>query len=366
VDGGDGAARRHVAGCERCAAAYARIEAAAALTRRRLGAPPQEDAPYDATLALHKFKAHTERKTQMTEFGKSRMRPALAAGMLALTLLAAFAITPVRTAALGLFDVFRVEKFAAVTVDVSRMPMKLNQNVDEAELRQELESHRAEGPNPNVLGTYSGPMKPEKARQFGSIEEAGQAIGSDLADAGPALAGRELKRVYATEPVRSSYTFDTEKIRAKMKEAGVQGVRVPQQIDGKTFTFNIPQGVFVQYGSDEDGAVFAQGKSPSLSIPEGVNMDYLRQDFLMVPGLPQDLVAQVQAIEDWEHTLIIPLPPGGSSREVKIGRSQGLLLSDKTGEHNGVLWERGGTLYALGGKLSQDDVLNAARAVRYP
>ncbi len=93
-------------------------------------------------------------------------------------------------------------------------------------------------------------------------------------------------------------------------------------------------------------------------------MDYLRQDFLTLPGLPADLVAQVQAIEDWEHTLIIPLPPNGTSKEVRIEGAEGLLISDQTGEYNGVLWQRDGKLYALGGKIGSSEVLRAARAVQ--
>jgi hypothetical protein len=103
-----------------------------------------------------------------------------------------------------------------------------------------------------------------------------------------------------------------------------------------------------------------------LVIPQGVNMDYLRQDFLSMPGLPADLVTQVEQVKDWQHTLIIPIPPHGSSSHVKVGGSEGLLISDQTGKLNAVLWEKGGTLYALGGKIGADNALAAARAIQYP
>ncbi|MEJ7653967.1 MAG: hypothetical protein WKH64_11865 [Chloroflexia bacterium] len=42
------------------------------------------------------------------------------------------------------------------------------------------------------------------------------------------------------------------------------------------------------------------------------------------------------------------------------------MISDRAGEHNGVLWQRDGVLYALGGAISEAQVLDAAREVQYP
>ena len=297
----------------------------------------------------------------MSEFGQRRFRPALLLGVMVLALGASLLIAPVRSAAEGLLDVFRVEKFAAVTVDVSQLPMARQHMPDAHDSKHEPEERDL-----NVFGTYSGPTKPERGQAVGTLKAAEDLVGDDLADAGKQLAGRQQTNVFVTKEVRASYTFDTDKIRAKLDRAGMRNVRVPRQIDGKTFTVNVPRGVIVQYGAEKGSPLFIQGPSPTLTVPEGVNMEYLRQDFLMIPGLPQDLVAQVQQIEDWEHTLIIPLPPQGKSTEVKIKGSEGLLISDRTGEHTAVLWQRDGKLYAILGKMSSSEALNAARSVKYP
>jgi hypothetical protein len=94
-------------------------------------------------------------------------------------------------------------------------------------------------------------------------------------------------------------------------------------------------------------------------------MDYLRQDFLMIPGLPADLVAQVKEIDDWKHTLVIPVPANGSHKDVKIDGNEGVLISDAKGEHNLVLWRRDDRLYAIGGDIGAADALAAARSVQY-
>ncbi len=379
IGSGDEQVRRHTDSCARCAETVRRLKAASSLAAAQLPLLPVEAerptanstpvnggrAYDDPTQALHRFKSRLERKSGMSEFGKRRMSPAWVGGVIAVALVAAVLVSPVRSAAVGLLDVFRVEKFAAITIDVSKPPMNMDSG---AMLGQRTgkhgDEHDARKPDLNVFGKYSGPVKPSEPEQVASLDAASEKVGYDAASAGDSVGGARLSKVYVSKAATASYTFDTSKIRAKLDEKGVQGVNVPEQIDGKTFTLSIPSAVWVRYGTGEEGVVFAQGPSPELSIPEGVNMDYLRQDFLTLPGLPADLVAQVQAIEDWEHTLIIPLPPNGTSKEVRIEGAEGLLISDQTGEYNGVLWQRDGKLYALGGKIGSSEVLRAARAVQ--
>lgn len=367
VDGTGDGLHEHVRGCAACRARVREMERAAHLAHDRLGGLARAETP-DPAAALRTFKANMEnieRKQTMSEFGKKRnLRPAFAGGLAVAALAAVLLLTPLRTAAAGLFDVFRVEKFAVITVDPSKMPVRMEHRMDAAGAGH---AARAGGkPNPDIFGEYEGPLKPEKAKEVGSIQAASRSVGRDLATAGETLGGDDLTGVYVSKPVTASYTFDTGKMRARLEEAGVEGIRVPQQLDGETFTFRAEPGVVARYGGEKSGVLFAQGPSPELTIPEGVNMDYLRQDFLTIPGLPADLVRQVQEIEDWQHTLIIPVPANGSSRDVVIDGNEGVAISDAKGEYNAVLWQRDGQLYAVAGTLSAEEALDAARSIRYP
>ncbi|MDP9382157.1 MAG: hypothetical protein M3Q29_18835 [Chloroflexota bacterium] len=362
--GEDAQVREHVRGCARCEAHLTQIERAAGLAKARLdglGRGVQPNAPtVDPAKALQRFKAtRVERNIGMTEFGKRRsLRPVLAGGTLVVALLAALLISPVRSAAIGLFDVFRVEKFAVITVDPSKLPVKMGEGSGGG--------HKGHGKlDINAFGTYEGPMKPEKAQEVGSLEEAEEVVGYAPATAGATLGGKSLSKTYVSKPFSGSYTFDTDEIRARLDAAGATSIKVPEQLDNKTFMLTAGRGVVQVYGTEKDGVLFAQGPSPELTIPEGVDMDYLRQDFLMIPGLPADLVAQIKEIEDWKHTLIIPVPAGGSSQDVKINGSEGVLISDPEGEGSFVIWQRDGKLYAIGGGISGPEALAAARAVEY-
>lgn len=292
----------------------------------------------------------------MSEFGRKSYR-SIWIGAFAVLLVAGVLLSPVRSAAVGALDSFRVKRFAVITVDVSRLPFA-------QAARAAKESHA--GPNPDIFGRYDGPLKPQKPVEVGTMDAAAKRTGESLAQAGGAIAGRKLSTVYVSQATKASYTFDIAKMRAAVQRSGVKGITVPAQLDGKTFTAEIPQGVFARYGTGEDSVVFAQGSSPTLRIPKGVNMEYIRQDILSIPGLPPDLAVQLQQVKDWEHTLIIPLPPGGSSKDIKVDGAPGVQLSDRTGEYHAVLWQRDGRLYAVGGKLSAAQSLEAASAVVYP
>jgi hypothetical protein len=66
----------------------------------------------------------------------------------------------------------------------------------------------------------------------------------------------------------------------------------------------------------------------------------------------------LRGIDDWENTLIIPIPEGAESDDVTINGEPGLLI-----EHAlfaAVLWEDGGTLHAVIGQVDGDTVEDIA------
>ena len=80
---------------------------------------------------------------------------------------------------------------------------------------------------------------------------------------------------------------------------------------------------------------------------------------MLLPGLPPDFVAQLRAIEDWESTLIIPVPEGATSKDVTVQGEPGLLIETDEAE-SAVIWAENGILFIVGGSISGDDALKIA------
>jgi hypothetical protein len=117
-------------------------------------------------------------------------------------------------------------------------------------------------------------------------------------------------------------------------------------------------------------------ESPTLTTPDSLDMNALREDILMLPGLPTDLVAQLRSIENWESTLVIPVPEGAVTSDVSIDGEPGLLL--EAGEFDGsdwgiefelegdasvVMWHDDGNLYVVAGSVSGSDLLDVANSL---
>ncbi|MEJ7653968.1 MAG: hypothetical protein WKH64_11870 [Chloroflexia bacterium] len=278
----DAALRAHVSNCLRCTQTARRAADDASATQRGLaylGGGGTQD-PHEALARFRVSIDHnrkSERTATVSEFGKRGFRPAYLIVIVAAMLVASLAIAPVRSLAVGLFDVFRVEKFAAIAIDPSMPPFSM----DMASAGSAAKRH-----DPNAMGDYTGPMKPEKPTKVASLQEAAAKTGNQLADAGAAVAGKERSSVFVSEARSASYTVDTAKLQSKLDERGITSIKAPAQLDGKTFTANIPQGVCTVRRRDRVGCV-RTGREPTLRIPEGVNMDGMRSDFLMIPGRPR-------------------------------------------------------------------------------
>ncbi len=349
----------HVRSCKTCSRKLESISQQRQVSARKLLA--NNSVNCSAQQAYRSFVSRIERSKNMefSEFGRRNPRPVLALVALLVLLPVLVLLTPIRSAAESLLNVMRVEKFTAITIDPSELPF----NIPAEKYQQEWNHQMAARFDKYDKTDLQRELKEHNIRKVDSVDEASKMYKGPVATIpkqGPP------EEIYVSGPESASFTVDLQKIRAELKDAGIQGVTLPKQLNGKTFTLDVPSAVVMRYGQDNSGFVFVQGESPTLVIPEGVNMDYVRQDILMTPGLPPDLVKQIQSIKDWQHTLVIPVPPGGDSKNVRIGRSEGLLVSDRTREHNLLLWKHDDRLYAIGGKISSEDAISIARSVVYP
>ncbi len=82
------------------------------------------------------------------------------------------------------------------------------------------------------------------------------------------------------------------------------------------------------------------------------------------PGVSPELAAEIRAIGDPASTLPIPVISGAmTSQTVSIDGVPGVVTGDSTGLGSAVIWEKGGVVYAVGGLLPQNEVLDIARSL---
>lgn len=363
----DPAIQEHLNHCRACATRFAVIADSAAMTARQIStlAPPPGDLDIDGAYRMFRRAMATQSARDTLEgskmrqmFGMRSMRAA-SATIAVVAVIAAVTFSPMRTVADDFLSQFRVQKFAAVTIPMDALaPMQSlamtgMSDADKADFEEQLGrlgsfdttfdfdvedlEHSTNLPESMTLD--------EAEAQFGDIDEP-----SDLPDGFD-----NAPKVYLTEAGSASFTMNTANVQELIDSIGLPIYSLPDATEYPTLEFkaNLPAAALLEYlNADGERIVAGQMASPTLDIPESVDMDALREDILRFPGLPADLVAELRSIDDWENTLIIPIPEGATSDDITINGQPGLLIEHENG--SAVLWEKDGILYAVIGQVSGD------------
>jgi hypothetical protein len=268
------------------------------------------------------------------------------AGLLALAALTAVLLSPdLRSAAQDPLGIFRVRRFAVITMDPSNLP--------------------AMPQNPTALGSLTIDQAPTESL-VASLSEAQAQVGFTLRTPSKLPAAFQAEPlIWVSQEGRFSYTFDAERVQTYLASSGATGTELPASLDGVKIEVTIPAHVVLEYRAvDGRPLILGQGQSPTIKVPEDLNVEQLRQQVLDLPGLPPELIVQLQAIEDWRHTAIIPVPrKHATSQEVSADGGKALLLEGTEAEGSALLWEREGIIYGLAGQLSPSELIALANSM---
>lgn len=365
---------RHLESCADCRVRLAELSSNADFASASLARLAQDESEPNVEAALRKMRSRIDRRELIVEernqmgriWGRRSGRAATAViGIFAI--LMAFTLTPLSSMADDFLDRFRVTKFAAITVDMeefdefgmgmlTRLALSDQDQLETAFLN---------------LGDYTttfDEMDPyANVTEYESADEASNAFGDFLIPGDVPDGYAAQPRFYGSEAGSVSVDINTAEAQAVIDELGLPifSLPNPEQVPVMTFTMEVPETLVIEYsGATEDEKLMVvQMASPVLNTPAGLDMDALREDLLTVPGLPPDFVAQLRSIEDWQETLIVPVPDGASSEDVTVDGNAGLLVQADDGSGAMVLWEEDDRLIIVGGTESGDVIEEFARSL---
>lgn len=360
----------HPGTCPRCTHRLAELRHVASITRTLLGhidptIVVNEDESFRrlrprltaASSGATVFQADTGGSWMSELFARRAVR-ASSAAVAAVAMVVVLALSPMRTVADDFLNQFRVQKFAAVTI-----PMDLIEPFNSGILQTLSEDDKAAMKERfDALGTFETTFNMEDLPQPGTLEDAQATYGDFVSpDADDLPDGfDDAPSVYVTEAGNASYALNLAQARGIIDDMNLP-IYALDDIDATTLDFevNVPQAVVLEYkNASGERVLVGQMASPELSFPDELDMNQLREEILRFPGLPTDLVAQLSAIDDWENTLIIPIPQGAESDDVTINGEPGLLIEHDLGA--AILWEDDGILYAVVGQVSSDAMQDIA------
>lgn len=372
----------HLAGCELCRRVLASLDDTRQVAGARMAtlAPPR---PPDTRLALQKMQARlreepltkypvdnaapvrdaAHRRTAMQTLASmsSGPRRALFSGLAAALLIVSMVAFPsMRAAADEFLQTFRAKQVIFMPVETSRLQQLQNANIDPASLFIS---------KPQVVGE-------QKQETVSSLNEAAGKVGfqPEAPTAFPAPATSTQFTVY--DPFTAQAQVNVDNARLALQAVGITDIELPDALGAAPINADIPAFVESEYSGDAYTFHLVQGRTPSVSLPKGVELAQLGKAGLRVLGMQPEQADELSRQIDWSSTLVVPFPVGVNDvLRVQIGDAQGLLVSSEFdtskinmgGNHSVIYWQKGDRFYVLegaGAKVTNDLMLLVARSVK--
>lgn len=274
---------------------------------------------------------------------------------------------PVRNVEAHLLSLFRLNKFQAVTItpdDIQKMQMQFQQNgINNIDLK-EFGDIKITGDQ--VFQTF----QPDEVDKFKASLEYNISI--------PQADNFKIQYLNIEKSRKIEFKLNVDKVNSLIKTFGGNKL-FPESLKGKTFTVNLGDIAYVNMkdakGQDKNGSFLTMGtvKVPEITVPEGVDLNEVRDAVINLPFLPDNIKKQIAAINDWKNTIPVPLANDNNSsseaQNVTINGNPGILvvhrLKNQNYQYSTLAWVKGDVIYTLqSSNLQPDQLIQIAQSMR--
>lgn len=316
---------------------------------------PRQINPKAAFSRFQRYNPHAKPRKEYDPSMSSR-KSLLTALAVVLILALVFTMTPARAWASSFLGLFRVQKITVLEFDPSA-----------ARDSSEALSAKEEAVN-QILKENLIVSEEKDPYAVGTLDEAASAAGFTPVIP-PALQDGEL----AVQPeMNARLTINQPEMQALLDAFEID-VQLSPDMDGQSVTVNVPAGVIVTDACQPDSdpgefggcTILYQMPSPTVTAPEGLNVDKLGEAVLQLLGYsPLEARAFSQTV-DWTSTLIIPIPAGEGIQheDVNVSGVSGTLITHENEGGYMLLWVKDGFLFGLRGPGSPEEALEIANSI---
>lgn len=279
----------------------------------------------------------TQGRSRRPVMTRGRKWAAAAAGV---AIFAAILSTPVgNTAMAAILNQFRVQEVTVVNEDDLR-----NLFYQLGERGSISENVNQFGTFSNSSGTVGGAVPVDVLKdKLGYAALTGEALG-------------HIKSVYVSPSQKITLTLKVDEVNKALKRLGAKEL-LPESIDGKPVTLQVPESVSYDLSKDDRWASLRQMNTPVVDVDPSINVEEAVRAVLDFPLLPDSLKTSLQQSNILAGNLPMPLIKGNQSEQVTVDGTQVIL---ETAEYNdgpiyNATWVHKGQLFELsGGSLYTD------------
>lgn len=160
---------------------------------------------------------------------------------------------------------------------------------------------------------------------------------------------------YLQKTPEITFTPDIDKVNAFIKSLGSDYL-LPKALDGQPLRIKASECLEMR----TQDYILTQVPTPELEAAAGVDVNEAAKAMVALPIWPENIRRQLDAVNDWEHTLLIP---SENSEKVDINGQDGVLLKYNHGEV--LIWQENGILYNMENNSANPvDLITAAKSLR--
>ena len=204
-------------------------------------------------------------------------------------------------------------------------------------------------------------------REVPDAATAAAATGLDVPDVGTLPRGVSGEPEYSVgDEVRASFTFSAERAARTAAEAGETLPPPPPGLDGNPVRLVAGPGVAQVWESSAGVPALLVGRAVAPSaFSSGVPFETVRDYLLSLPGLPDDVAAQLRTFTADGATLPLPVPADEvTTSPAQVDGDPATVLEARDKTLAAVVWVDDGAVTVVAGSLDADEVLAVARELR--
>lgn len=267
----------------------------------------------------------------------------------ALLLVFAFSFPTTRAIAGQFLGIFRVQKFAPISVSPAQLQLLEDLSMED-------------GLYPGEITFAEDGIEPQ---QFDNLAEAASfAYGNS-----DAFYSLRTLPIGAPSDIRAegggtaTLTVNLEGARALLEAIEADPSALPDSLDGQDVTADMD----VMIGQMWDDVMLMQMPAPVFNYPTDVDPAPIGQALLQLLGMEEGEAMRLSQNIDWTNTLVMPIPTEFATfREVQIEGTTGLLIEAVEGGETALMWQNGGMVYMMSAaEMSGDEVVALAQSLTW-
>lgn len=217
-------------------------------------------------------------------------------------------------------------------------------------------------------------------REYGDVVVSGEPDVHEVADAAGAASETgldvpevtDLPRGVSGEPtyqvggeVSATFTYSADRT-ARAAEPGTTSPPPPPGLDGSQVRLEAGPGVAAVWTASGGIPSLVVGRAVApTAFSSGVPFETMRDHLLSLPGLPDEVAAQLRMFDADSATMPLPVPAAGlETSSADVDGSPATVLASRDRTMAAVVWVDDGVLTAVAGALDTDEVLSIARELR--